>query len=98
MWWGRSNRRERSQPSSLLERLKALEASTTFGHVRAPGLLGWFTIGFACACIAGGLALMALILVHPAQAEQSFGARSRVEPVGQAGMPEGWHVWWSARK
>src|SRR6516225_12185873 len=89
MWWGRSNRRERSQPSSLLERLKALEASTTFGHVRAPGLVGWFTVGFACACIAGGLALLALLLVHPAQAEQSFGACSRDEPVRQAGRVAG---------
>jgi len=98
MWWGRSNRRERSQPSSLLERLKGLEASTTFGHVRAPGLVGWFTVGFVCACIAGGLALLALLLVHPAQAEQSFGACSRDEPIRQAGMPEGWRVWRSARE
>jgi hypothetical protein len=29
---------------------------------------------------------VALLLVHPAQAEQSFGACSRIEPVRQAGM------------
>src|SRR5262245_7641801 len=89
MWWGRSLRRQRSQTISLVKRLKALEASTPVGDARSPSLLGWFTVGFACACIAGGLALMALLLVHPAQAEQSFGACSLVEPVIRSGMPEG---------
>jgi hypothetical protein len=112
MWWGRSSRRERSRTGSLLERLGALEASTvahpavTIGRVRpgavgdarSLGLIGWFSIGFACACMGGAVALLALLLVRPAQAEQSFGACSRVEPVPQSGVPPGWQVWWSARE
>ena len=98
MWWGRRRRREGSQARSLVKRLKALEASFTVGEARSPGLLGWFTVGFACACIVGGVALIALLLVRPAQAEQSFGACSRVEQVRQSGVPEGWRVWWSTRE
>jgi len=113
MWWGRSSRRERRRTGSLLERLAALEVSTvarpavTIGRVRpgavgdarSLGLIGWFSIGFACACMGGAVALMALLLVHPAQAGQSFGAScSRVEPVTQSGVPPGWRVWWSARE
>jgi len=100
MWWGRGRRRERSQSGSLLERLKVLEASMVFaspavatdrvasgtvGNARPARLIGWFGLGFACACVGGGITLMAMLLVHPAQAEQSFGACSRVEPVIKSG-------------
>jgi len=92
--WARSSRRERLRTASLLGRLEALEASTNFarpavttrrvgpgavGDARSLGLVGWFGIGFACACLGGAVALLALLLVRPAQAEQSFSARSRVE-------------------
>ena len=67
--WRRSRRGEKSQIRTLVERLKALEhtdlpiptstASRAVAADRSRTLIHWFSIGFACACIAGGIALLA---------------------------------------
>jgi hypothetical protein len=71
--WRRSRRGEKWEIRSLVERLKALEhtdlpspAATTGPVVptsvaagRSRSLIRWFSIGFACACVAGGIALLA---------------------------------------
>src|SRR5262249_7414754 len=73
VWWKRSRRGEKWEMRSLMERLKALEhtdfsnpiatASPTIPASipaeRSRVLLRWFSVGFACACIAGGIALLA---------------------------------------
>jgi hypothetical protein len=69
VWWRRSRRGEKWEIRSLVERLKALEhtdlpiptstASRAVAADRARTLIHWFSIGFACACIAGGIALLA---------------------------------------
>jgi hypothetical protein len=70
--WRRSRRGSRSQIRSLVERLNALEdtdfsspvtaepvLSTMVAADRSWGLIRWFSIGLACACIVGGIALLA---------------------------------------
>jgi hypothetical protein len=93
---------------SLLKRLQALEGTPDFsapmaisGRIPATvaagessGLLSWFTLGFVCAFIGGGIALLALLLVHPAQAKSSFSACTSVEPMIQSLMPETRRLWW----
>ena len=71
--WRRSRRGEKWEIRSLVERLKALEHTdlpiptstasravpTSVAADRSRTLIHWFSIGFACACIAGGIALLA---------------------------------------
>lgn len=71
-WWKRSRRGEKWEIRSLVERLKALEhtdlpipavtaAPAVPISVAAGGsrhLIRWFSIGLACACIAGGIAVL----------------------------------------
>ena len=69
--WTKSRRREKWEIRSLVERLKALEhtdfpISTLTASRAVPSsvdrsrtLIHWFSIGFACACIAGGIAMHA---------------------------------------
>ena len=78
-----------------MERLKALEDFDSATHVvtvggavhttvaagRPRGLIRWFSIGLACACIAGGIALLAAMAEY-----RTFGAASR-SPVGLAVSP-----------
>jgi hypothetical protein len=73
MWWGRNRRRKTLGIRSLVERLKALEDATdrpssamsavgqaVHTNVTAGRLLiRWFSLGFAFACIAGVIALVA---------------------------------------
>jgi hypothetical protein len=73
VWLKRSRRGEKWEMRSLMERLEALEhtdfsspiatASETLppsiAADRSRRLIRWFSVGFACACIAGGIALIA---------------------------------------
>jgi hypothetical protein len=73
--WRRRRRGEKSEIRSLVERLKALEHTdlpspaaaagpavpTSIAAGRSRSLIRWFSIGFACACIAGGIALLAAV-------------------------------------
>jgi hypothetical protein len=73
MWWGRNRRRKSPGICSLVERLKALEDATdrpssnmsavsqaVHTNVAAGrSLIHWFSLGFAFACIAGVIALVA---------------------------------------
>jgi hypothetical protein len=73
MWWGRNRRRRSPGIPSLVERLKALEDATdrpstpmsavgqaVHTNVAAgSSLMHWFSLGFAFACIAGLVALIA---------------------------------------
>jgi hypothetical protein len=73
--WRKSKRGENSEIRSLVERLKALEHTdfpspavtaapavpTCVAAGRSRSLMRWFSIGFACACIAGGIALLAAV-------------------------------------
>ena len=75
MRWRRSRRGEKSQIRTLVERLKALEHTdlpspaatagppvpTSVAAGRSRSLIGWFSIGFACAFMAGGIALLAAV-------------------------------------
>ena len=75
MRWRRSRRGQKSEIRSLMERLNDLECtnfvgspvtaepvvSTVVGIDRPWGVIVWFGIGFACACIAGGIALFAAV-------------------------------------
>jgi hypothetical protein len=85
--WSWTKHRGTTEIRSLIERLKAVEAggdpamatsfSTPTAH-RCPDLLRWFGVGFACAWVGGGVSLLAMLFVHPADAKPRFGAR---EPV-----------------
>jgi hypothetical protein len=69
----RNRRKERWEMRSLLERVKAPEHADLPSPVvivtppipisiptnRSRGLIHWFSVGFACACIAGAIALFA---------------------------------------
>jgi hypothetical protein len=69
----RNRRAGKSEMRSLVERLKALEhtdlpspivtanstISTSIPFNSSRSLIRWFGVGFACACIAGGIALLA---------------------------------------
>jgi hypothetical protein len=111
MWSGASRRREPSEIGSLMQRLKALENTVDFSTPhptvrkvptarpvrRSLGLIRWFTFGFACSFLGGGgLALLASLIIHPAEANSSFGMCTRTEPVIQlAKMPEARQLWWN---
>lgn len=73
MWLRRRRREEKWEVRSLVERLNALEQEdfsdsvlttspaipTTLPADWSRSLIRWFSVGFACACIAGGIALIA---------------------------------------
>ena len=96
MRWRRNRGRVTPETKSLVKRLKALEPrdspglfGATAGRVvpstvsagRSRGLIRWFSLGFACACIGGGVAFLALLLVYPADAKPNLGACGSVDPV-----------------
>ena len=95
----RNRRGQGSQIRSLVERLKALEDSDFFSPVataepviptvvaagRSWGVICWFSMGFACACIAGGIALLAA--VTETRGKEAAASRSGVE---FAALPAGW--------
>jgi hypothetical protein len=105
---GTSRRRGSPEIGSLLERLQALEGADVFSNAiattgpaaapgRSPGLIRWFTFGFACAFVGGGIVLVALFLVHPAQAKPGSSACTSPEPVFQSllpDLPEARRLWW----
>src|SRR5215467_6246349 len=108
MRWGRRGRRASPELGSLLKRLQALEDTPDFSNKMAipgqkpatvadrklPGLTRWLTLGFVCAFIGGGIALLALLLVHPVQAKLSLGACASEEPIIQSLIPETRRLWW----
>jgi hypothetical protein len=109
MSWGRSRRRRSLEIASLIESLQALEDTDDFSdpivHTdglvpeivasgRSPGLIHWFIAGFACAFVGGGVALVALLLVHPAQAKSGSSASTSAEPIVQSLIPETRQLWW----
>src|SRR5262245_52696813 len=108
MRWGRSRRRGSPAIGSLLKRLQALEDTPDFSSRQAipgrmpatgaarqsPSLIRWFTLGFVCAFMGGGIALLALLLVHPAQAKPSLSACTPAEPMIQSLIPESRGLWW----
>ena len=73
MWLKRRTRGDKWEMRSLMERLNALEHTdfsspigtesqtlpTSMPADRSRRLIRWFSVGFACACIAGGIALIA---------------------------------------
>src|SRR5262245_18715097 len=102
--------RETSERVSLMERLKALEDSVDYAGPsvtsvravptvavrRSPGLIHWFSLGFACSLLGGGgIAIVMSLVNRPAQAKPSFGACSITEPVIQSGIvAEARRLWW----
>ena len=109
MSWGRSRRRGSLGVASLIESLQAFEDIDDFSDPivhpdvvvpeivasgRSTGLLHWFIAGFACAFVGGGIALVALLLVHPAQAKSSSNASTIAEPIVQSLIPETRQLWW----
>jgi hypothetical protein len=74
--WSRRRRKESWEMRSLLERVKAPEHTDLPSPVvivtpprsirirtnRSRGLIHWFSVGFACACIAGAIVLFAEII------------------------------------
>lgn len=85
--WSWTKRRGTSEIRSLMERLKAIEAgsdpvmaksSSTPSAQHSSDLLRWFGVGFACAWVGGGVSLLAMLFVHPADAKPRLDAR---EPV-----------------
>jgi len=72
----RNRRKEKWEMRALVERLRALEDTdlpSSIGTVtpaiptsipadRPRRLVHWFSVGFACACIAGGIALLAELI------------------------------------
>jgi hypothetical protein len=109
MSWGRGRRRGSLESASLIESLQALEDVDDFSdqivHTdmvvremvdsgRSPGLIRWFTVGFACAFVGGGIALLALLLIHPAQAKSLSSAPASAEPIVQSLIPETRQLWW----
>src|SRR5262245_20289569 len=103
---GTSRRRGSPEIGSLMERLQALEDADVFSNAivttgpaatapgRSPGLIRWFTFGFACAFVGGGIVLVALLLVRPAQARPSSRACTNLEPAIQSLLPETRRLWW----
>jgi hypothetical protein len=74
-----------------MERLKAIEAgddpvdepilatsSSTPAAQPSPDLLRWFGVGFASAWISGGVSLLAMLFVHPADAKPRLDALESV--------------------
>jgi hypothetical protein len=107
MSWGRSRRRGSRDIASLIESLQALEDTDDFSEPivhtdavvpeivasgRSPGLIRWFTAGFACAFVGGGIALVALLLVYPAQAKSDTSASTRAEPIVELLITR--KLWW----
>jgi hypothetical protein len=109
---GASRRGEPSDIGSLMQRLKALEDTavdfsihdatdravpTTRAARGSPGLIPWFSLGFACSFLGGSaFALLASVIIHPAEAKPSFGSCTRTEPAAQAAkMPEARQLWWN---
>ena len=91
-----------------MERLKAIEAgsdpvmatsSSTPTAQPSPDLLRWFGVGFACAWVSGGVSLLAMLFVHPADAKPRLDAR---EPIllrsgvtsEASSATEGRMLWW----
>jgi len=68
--------------------------ATTAAAGRSRSLIRWFSLGFLCACIGGGVAFLALLLVRPADAKPNLGACGSMEPVIRSGiMPETRQLW-----
>ena len=70
VWSRRSGRKEKWEMRSLVERLEALEHEdlpgsftpiipTSIPADRPRRLVRWFSVGFACACIAAAISLLA---------------------------------------
>ena len=73
VWLKRRRRGEKWEMRSLMERLEALEHTDFSSPIvaanetlppsipadRSRRLIRWFSVGFVCACIAGGIALLA---------------------------------------
>src|SRR5262245_31179499 len=105
MRWGKSRRLGSPEIGSLLKRLQALEDTPVFSSPadlgqtpatagRSPGLIRWLTLGFVCAFIGGGIALLALLVVHPVQAKLSSSACATAEPIIQSSIAETRRLWW----
>jgi hypothetical protein len=108
MRWGRRGCRASPELGSLLKRLQALEDTPDFSNEMAipgrkpatvadgklPGLMRWLTLGFVCAFIGGGIALLALLLVHPVQAKLRPSVCATAEPMIQSLIPETRRLWW----
>ena len=108
MRWGKDRGRGSPEIGSLLKRLQALEqtpdlsnptpisgrTAATFAAGRSPSLIRWLTLGFVCAFIGGGIALLALLLVHAVQAKLSLSACATAEPIIQSSIPETRRLWW----
>src|SRR6516165_9933911 len=109
MSWGRNRRRGSPDIASLIESVQALHNTDDFLDPieqidvaapevvvsgRSPGLIRWFTAGFACAFVVGGIALIALLLVCPAQAKSGSSASTSADPIVQSLIPETRRLWW----
>jgi len=71
---------------------RAVPTTAAAGHSRS--LIRWFSLGFACACIGGSVAFLALLVVHPADAKPNLGACGSMEPVIRSGiMPQTRQLW-----
>ena len=106
--WSWTKRRGTSEIRSLMERLNAIEAggdpviatSSSTPTVRhSPDLLRWFGVGFACAWVSGGISLLAMLFVHPADAKPRLDAREpillRSGVTSEASRAlEGRMLWW----
>src|SRR5262245_57333158 len=82
-----------SDPTDLIE-LTEVAAPEIATSGRSPGLIRWFTAGFASAFVAGGIALLVLLLVHPALARSVSSASASSEPIVQSLIPETRQLWW----
>lgn len=106
---GRIRRQRSLEIASLIENLQALEDSDGYSdpimHTdevvservtsgRSPGLIRWFTAGFACAFVGGAIALLVLLLVHPAEAKSGSSASTSAKRIGQSLIPEARQLWW----
>jgi len=82
-----------SDPVYLIEQTD-VAAPEIVAPGRSPGLIRWFTAGFACAFVVGGIAMIALLLVYPAQAKSGSSASTSAEPIVQSLIPETRRLWW----
>jgi hypothetical protein len=108
---GASSRGAAAASKSLLQRLAELETGLFFSDAGTPdrpvfgrrasriySLGTCFGLGFASSCIAGGIALLVLLLVNPVGASEQ--ARSSAESVSATGLvpaqpsPIERQLWW----
>jgi hypothetical protein len=114
----KNGRRGVSEIGSLLERLKAVEQGDLFAPVasvvpsartkpvaaRTRGLVECFGLGFASACVGGGVTLLMMVFAYPANARvntpsplapSNISMHAGVPPVwGGYKLPEARRLWW----